>query len=135
MKHSVPAKPDDLPASLIDVAETLGMRVAIALIENFGGLDVKFPINPKPDHPVLKALGETDGRALCTFLSGQQMYVPHTRHARSSRAAIHKLEASGMGRAEIARALGLSIRHVRRMSNSSADQRQGDLFNRDFSDT
>ena len=64
MADNLPARIDDLPASLQDVAETLGLRVAVALIEHFGGLEVKFPVAPRPDHPVINALGETDGYAL-----------------------------------------------------------------------
>lgn len=115
--------------SLIDVAETLGMRVAVALIQHFGGLEVKFPINPRPDHPVILALGETDGPALCQFLSGAQIYVPHARPARSVRPAVLQMEARGMDRTAIARALGVSTRHVRRVANGRSDDgRQPDLF-------
>ena len=69
----LPARIDDLPASLVDVAETLGLQVALSLIQNFGGLEVKFPARPRADHPVIKALGEEDGYALCEFLGGQQI--------------------------------------------------------------
>jgi hypothetical protein len=130
MIHSVPAKPDDLPASLVDVAETLGMRVALALIAHFGGLDVKFPKVPGLDHPVILALGETDGLAICQFLGGAQIYVPHARQPKSARAAVLRLEASGMDRSDIARALGLSVRHVRRVANRTPDTSQLDLFDK-----
>lgn len=123
----LPVRIDDLPASLVDVAETLGLRVALALIQNFGGLEVKFPARPRADHPVIKALGETDGYALCSFLGGQAIYVPHGRSG-SSRAEILKLEAQGMDRAAIARTLGLSQRHVRRMANRKIDPHQRGLF-------
>lgn len=113
-----------LPASLVDVAETLGLAVALKLIQHFGGQDVKWPLNPRPEHPVIKALGETDGRAVCEYLGGQPLYVPHARPARSVQADVAKLEQRGLGRAEIARALGISMRHVRRMANRRVDDRQ-----------
>lgn len=123
----LPASIDALPLSMVDVAETLGLRVALALIQNFGGQDVKWPVNPKPDHPVIKALGETDGRAVCSFLGGGPMYIPHMRR-KSIAADVAALEGQGLDRATIARALGVSTRHVRRVANRNADPRQADLF-------
>lgn len=128
MTSHLPARLDDLPASLVDVAETLGLGVAITLIENFGGQELKFPVRPHPSHPVIKALGETDGYALCHFLGGQMIYVPHNRPRRSIRADVMRLEARGLNRATIARMLGVSQRHVRRMANSDVDSRQLGLF-------
>lgn len=122
MTHNLPARIDDLPASLVDVAETLGLRVALALIQNFGGLELKLPTRPRTDHPVIKALGEADGYALCEFLGGGSMYVPHNRTT-SARAEILRLEGEGKDRAEIARILGISQRHVRRMANRREDPR------------
>ena len=128
MTNTLPARIDDLPASLVDVAETLGLRVAVALIEHFGGLEVKFPVSPKPDHPVIKALGDEDGRALCEFLGGQQIYVPHSRPARSLRAEVIALQSAGLDRAAIARRLGISQRYVRMLINQRPDTRQLSLF-------
>lgn len=127
MNERLPARLNDIPASLIDVAETLGPRVAVALIDHFGGLEVKLPRRPRSDHPIIKALGETDGTALCEFLGGQSIYVPHNR-AGSRRAEILAMEAAGFDRAAIARRLQLSQRHVRRIANGQDDDRQGDLF-------
>lgn len=128
MNDNLPARISDLPSSLVDVAETLGQRVALALVQHFGGLEVKFPVRPRPDHPVIKALGETDGYALCAFLGGQQIYVPHIRPARSVRDQVLMLEANGMDRAAIARALRISQRYVRMLLNERADSRQLPLF-------
>ncbi|GLS86664.1 hypothetical protein GCM10010873_16380 [Cypionkella aquatica] len=128
MTQQLPVNVNALPMSLVDVAETLGMRVALALIQHFGGLEVKFPVAPKADHPVILALGETDALALCQFLSGNQIYVPHARAPKSVRADVMRMEARGMDRASIARALGVSTRHVRRVANSRDDKRQPDLF-------
>ena len=128
MADNLPARIDDLPASLQDVAETLGLRVAVALIEHFGGLEVKFPVAPRPDHPVINALGETDGYALCDFLAGQQIYVPHGKPARSLRAEVIALDAAGLDRATIARQIGISQRYVRMLINQRPDTRQLSLF-------
>lgn len=128
MTNHLPARLDNVPMSLIDVAETLGMGVAVKLMQVYGGQEVKFPKSPALDHPVIKALGETDGLALCHFLGGQLIYVPHGRGRKSSRAAILKLQEAGHDRRAIARMLGLSQRHVRRQANAEPDTRQPDLF-------
>jgi Mor family transcriptional regulator len=118
-----------LPSSLIDIAETLGLRVALRLMQAFGGQELRFPKNPGPDHPVIKALGEEDGRALCMFIGGDLLYIPHGRARRTAADDIRALEAKGHSRAEIAKVLGISQRHVRRAANAPAkDSRQRDLF-------
>jgi len=118
--------PATLPESLIDLAETLGVRVALKLMQEFGGQDLRIPKNPKSDHPIIKALGEEDGRAVCHFMTDQSVYIPHAR-AHTRRQSVQELAATGRTRAEIARLLGLSTRHVRRLDNAP-DPRQDDLF-------
>jgi len=113
-----------LPLSMVELAETLGLQIALSLIQNFGGQDIKWPVRPRPDHPVIKALGERDGLAVCEYLGGSPLYIPHGRPGRVSAARIAALEAAGLDRAGIARALGVSARHVRRVANRSDDPRQ-----------
>ncbi|PZO64624.1 MAG: hypothetical protein DI498_10900 [Paracoccus denitrificans] len=119
---------DELPTSLVDVGETLGLNVAQLLIQNFGGLEVKFPVKPRPDHAVIKALGEVDGYALCEFLGGQQIYVPHARAPRTRLADVRALQTQGLDNAEIARRLGISQRWVRALINQRPDDTQLSLF-------
>jgi Mor family transcriptional regulator len=126
MTH-LPARHDGLPVSLIDLAETLGLSVAMKLIQAFGGQEVKFPRQPRPDHPIIIALGERDGHAVCEYLGGAMIYVPHGR-AGANRRAVARLETKGHTRGEIARMLGISQRHVRRLANREDDDRQPGLF-------
>lgn len=129
MNRPLPARIDDLPDSLVEMAETLGIGVVLRLVQAFGGQEIKFPRHPRSDHPMIKALGETDGLAVCSYMGGGQMYVPFARR-RLSRAEILKLEALGHDRASIARILGISQRHVRRKVHASPrpEPRQPDLF-------
>lgn len=121
-----------LPSSMIEIAETLGLRVALRLMEAFGGQEMRVPKSPSPDHPIIKALGDEDGLALCRYAGGDMLHVPHGRARRSAREDILALEAKGMGRAEIARALGITQRHVRRAANGPmSDPRQPSLFGED----
>ena len=132
MTQNLPVPVDDLPMSLVDIAETLGMGVALKLMAHFGGLEVQFPRVPPPDHPVIVALGETDGYALCELLSGVRISVPHGRPQRVQRTQIVAMERRGLDRAAIARALGITQRHVRRVANSAAgDHRQISMFDDD----
>lgn len=126
MSH-LPVRTEGLPASLIDLAETLGLPVALRLIQAFGGQELRFPQNPPSDHPIIKALGETDGYAVCDYLGGAMIYVPHGR-AGANRQAVAGLAAKGHRRREIAKILGISQRHVRRLANEPAEPRQPDLF-------
>ena len=118
----------EIPQSLRDVAETLGLDVVLKLIAHFGGQEVKFPKRPHDDHPIIAALGKDAGYALCDFMSGGMIYVPHTRARRSIRLDVLALEQSGKERGEIARLLGVSQRHVRRMANKTCNPDQFDLF-------
>ena len=132
MTRNLPVPVDDLPLSLVDIAETLGMGVAIKLMQHFGGLEVQFPRLPPPEHPVIAALGETDGYALCELLSGARISVPHGRPQKVQKSRIEALERKGLDRASIARALGITQRHVRRVANGSAgDDRQFSMFDDD----
>ncbi len=118
------ARPD-LPLSIIDLVETLdefygagtGIRVALKLMQAFGGRDMKFPKAPDRDHPVVQALGMDDATALCKHLSGNQIYIPHGRGAKSQKSAVLTLQAEGRDRAAISAALGITERHVRRLAN------------------
>ncbi|PTV94037.1 Homeodomain-like domain-containing protein [Rhodobacter aestuarii] len=110
----------DVPESLVDVAETFGLGVVLTLMQQFGGQEVEFPRN-KPSSALVKAFGEERARDLCHFLSGQRLYVPHGRAAKK-RLEVQRLAETGRGRREIAAALGISQRHVRRLANRPPDQ-------------
>ncbi len=119
---------DEVPRSLVDVAEVFGMGVFVRFVEQFGGTEVKFRRHPGDDHPVVIALGKQDGLALCNFLSGQTVYVPHMRSRKNARRDVLALQAQGKSRAEIARLLCISQRHVRRMANAPENLNQLKLF-------
>ncbi|TQD37456.1 helix-turn-helix domain-containing protein [Rhodobacter capsulatus] len=110
----------DVPESLVDVAETFGLGVALSLMQHFGGQEVEFP-RRKPSAELVKVLGEDAAAKLCHFLSGQRLYVPHGR-SRMRRLDVQRLADTGRGRREIAATLGISQRHVRRLANRSPDQ-------------
>lgn len=124
----LPSCIDSLPASLVDIAEAVGLGIVQALVSKFGGIELRIPVNPGSDHPLIKELGEVDGHALCHYLAGQKIYVPHARPPRSSLGDVMRLDREGKSVIEIARALHLSQRHVRRLLNGPQDPRQLSLF-------
>lgn len=117
---------DGLPESLVDLAEALGLRIALVFMREFGGREIRIPKKPGLEHPVLQALGEKDGRALCHYLADQTIYVPHC-HATGRRRSVLDMIASGKTQGSIARQLKLSERHVRRIANSAPSDTP-DLF-------
>lgn len=125
----LPVSLDALPISMIDLAETLGLRIALRLMQEWGGCEMSFPKVPGADHRIIQALGEEDARTVCAFLGGSVIYIPHGRPRRSARQSVMDLAAKNLNRAEIARALGISQRHVRRVANCvPCDIRQRSLF-------
>jgi hypothetical protein len=108
----------ELPTSIEEIAETIGVRLALKLVQKFGGLEVQFPARPHDQHPIILELGKEDGYAICKYMGGNSYSVPHCRPPRNARAAVARLEAEGLSRAEIARRLGLTQRHVRRVANA-----------------
>lgn len=116
-----------MPASIEEIAETIGVRLALKIVQAFGGLEIKFPVRPHDQHPVILALGVEDGYEICRYMGGSLISVPHCRPPRNARAQIAKLEAEGLSRGEIAKRLGLTQRHVRRYAKPHPNA-QPDLF-------
>ncbi|MGZ2403344.1 helix-turn-helix domain-containing protein [Rhizobium ruizarguesonis] len=117
-----------LPLSLQEMADTLGVALVLKLIAAYGGTEISFPKNPDENHPILLALGNEDGKALCDYLVGQLIYVPHMRPRKSARPDVLALQGEGKERREIARLLGISQRHVRRVANKPEAPNQFKLF-------
>lgn len=131
MSEQLPVSLEGLPASLIDVAEALGLRVALQLMAHFGGQELAIPKSPPPGHPILLALGDEDGHALCRYIAGGMISVPNGKAAQSARRDVLALQEQGLSRREIAQRLGITQRHVRRMANRDGDPGQMSLFDDD----
>lgn len=121
-----------LPASIEEIAETIGVRLALKIVQVYGGSEAYFPKRPNEDHPVIQALGKEDGYAICNYMGGSLLSVPHCKPPRNALSAIRRLEAEGLSRSEIARRLGITQRHVRRVANAPPSApNQFDLFAND----
>ena len=118
---------NELPVSVQDIAEALGLRVVINLIENFGGVELKVPHKLKDSHKLLK-LGLEDANALCLYCPGDTLLVPKSLKHGNLAKRIAELEQHHT-RDEVALILGVTQRHVRRVANSSPKPtNQIDLF-------
>lgn len=107
-----------LPTSIQEMAETIGLRLALRVVQEFGGRDVEFPARPHDGHPVIIALGKEDGYAVCNYIGGGAFSVPRCHVPRNWRGEIAKLEAEGLSRGEIAQRLGITQRWVRKVANA-----------------
>lgn len=116
------------PETYRDLAEALGTDGADALVRAYGGDEVYVPRRHEPGHPVLAVLpGEVAAR-LVEYYGGDRVYVPSCG-GRNRRRMIADMAEEGARRREIARAVGVTTRHVRRvLSGQYGDPRQLDLF-------
>lgn len=118
-----------LPASVRDIAETLGLEIVIKLVEHFGGVELRIPHKLHDTHKLM-VLGIDHAQALCEYCPEDTILVPMSLSPSQNRQAVQKLEQEGLKRWEIARELGITQRHVRRLANSSPkdDPRQISMF-------
>ncbi|MCI5097509.1 MAG: helix-turn-helix domain-containing protein [Rhodobacteraceae bacterium] len=100
---------------MADIVESFDETVAHQLMQLFGGQDVRFSDKPKPE--MIRLMGEKKATEVCFFLSGQKLYVPHGRVGRR-KAEVERLQAQNLTQDQIARALGISTRQVRNLSNA-----------------
>lgn len=111
---SDPALPRGLPALLIEIAELTTVDIAIALARGFGGTRIRFPRNPRPDHPVARLVGLQAARIIGQRMSGAQLAIPSARPLLRWHDA-RVLRRRGLSHRAIARTLGISEDHVRRI--------------------
>ncbi|MEB3417571.1 Mor transcription activator family protein [Salipiger marinus] len=108
-----------LPEILLGVAEELGVGVALKLMQHYGGQEVYFA--KKPSAELVELFGDAQAAALCHHFGGQPIYVPHGKVQRR-RQEVGALAAKGHDSRAIARYLGISQRHVRRLANAPPGQ-------------
>ena len=115
----------DLPPFLRSVAEMTNLGIALALARDFGGTRQYIPKRPQADKWLAAAIGLEAAEILCGVYGDRHVEIP--KFAAKRRLAI--LQADGTA-AEIARAYGVTERHVRRVRNEDPqrDERQGSLF-------
>jgi hypothetical protein len=126
---------DDLPESLRDVVELIGLPATLKLVEHFGGLIALYiPRDIEPDHPIAQAIGITAARKLAAHygtdcLRNIPRCVVGMRRIRD--AEIHVRHEAGESPARLALAFGLTERQVWSILaelRDSGDDKQSALF-------
>ena len=131
MTETAPAIPD-LPGVLKEIAEGVGLGVALELAGALGGSMVYIAREPTGESQVVKAVGLEAARDIGRLLGGDTFLIPlgPLADARRQRAAIAKRLGEGQGVQRIARDLHCHCRTVQRVKNRQEDRRQADLFHR-----
>lgn len=119
---------DALPFSMQHIAEALGLGVVFALVEHFGGTEVPVPKKIKKNHALL-VMGDDNARALCGYCPGEFISVPISLGPKKNRKReVDALISRGYKHREVARELGITQRHVRRMASRSLSDSQPNMF-------
>jgi Mor family transcriptional regulator len=106
----------DMPQSLIDVVDAIGLQPALQLVEARGGVRVYVPEpeNLSRDHVLVQVLGEQNARLLAQRFGGDPLDLPRCAAAlRAARNTSIRCErANGERPAAIALRHGLTERQV-----------------------
>lgn len=112
-----PARPlESLPASLQDIAEIVGFRAALKIVEQWGGIRLWVPDRVTAEHPLARVIGLAAARKLCASWC-RSTEIPIPRAARRlialRNARICADFAAGVSAPRLARREGLTERMVR----------------------
>jgi hypothetical protein len=120
-----------IPESMQDIAEVLGAGIVFALIEHLGGTEIKVPYKLREGHR-LEAIGRPQALMLCEYFPERKIHIPLNLDRSRLKLQVDELEKRGLKRREVARELGITQRHVRRLANKEPpDERQLDMFSDD----
>lgn len=108
----------DWPASLIEVAEVIGVKATLHLVEAFGGTTLYVPEHLDPSHRLAQAIGFNAAEQLVSMYRLEKIEVPTMRIVRTRKALIGK--ATGTTN-QIAREFGVTTRWVRMVRNFPTD--------------
>ena len=121
-------RPEELPASLRELCELIGLPAALRLVERWGGVTALYvPKNVPADHALARELGREAAVALSDIYGGDYLRnIP--RAAGALRAvrdrAILRMRADRMPPADIALATGLTERWVWEILRRGRDARE-----------
>lgn len=87
---------EQLPSSLHDVIDAIGIDAALRLVEHLGGTRLYVPERMTPDHPIVALLGHKHAYALAEHFGGDQIILPRCVAAiRAMRDETIRLQRSG----------------------------------------
>lgn len=116
------------PASLVSLAELIGMAATLRLVEAYGGDGVYVPQTVDPDKPFVQIAGLTAAEILVQHYGGERLEIANLAGVRHKKPFI--AEAKGTV-AEVAKRFSVSARWVRYCRASiRPDDRQLEMFPR-----
>jgi len=117
------------PASLVEIAEVIGVAATLRLVDAYGGSVCYVPTRLDDSHRLVQAIGPLAAQRLVARYTGEKLEIAGLYVARTRKALIANAEGSV---AEVARKLGVTRRWVRMVRNAgrSGDPRQIEMFPR-----
>ena len=105
---------EDLPESVRELIELIGLPATLKLVEKYGGIYAHIPCKVGPNHTLAVDLGLDKAQILVDYYGGTYPYIPRLaevlRHNRN-REIIQKFE-DGVSARRLARRYKLSIRQI-----------------------
>lgn len=104
----------DLPESLAEVVDVIGLEQALRLVDAFGGVRVYVPERMTPEHILVRVIGHNSAWQLASHFGGEQLSVPRcVSGLRSVRnAQIRRERQAGASPAQLALRYGMTERQV-----------------------
>lgn len=114
MPAETPFNSEMLPPALREVADVIGLEPTLRLFERYAGWRVYVPAAASADCELANVIGLDAAQRLVAYAPMQYLWVPAwTEAVRARRAAeIHARRAAGERPEDLARAYGITVRHV-----------------------
>jgi len=118
---------DDLPPSLRDIAELIGLPGTLRLVETYGGVRLYVPKKLDAEHKLAQLIGLEQAAKLADTYGGE-MHFDIPRAVEATRAArdrcIRADQASGSTHRELALKYSLTERQIRNILGAEAENSQ-----------
>ena len=123
------AYPADLPRGLADIADIVGLDIALLLSENFGGVPQYVPMEPNSNHKLAKVIGLPALKRLSSVYAGVWIEIPRYAASKTKKVAIKKQLKQGTSLRETAKLTQTTLRYVSLVSTQMQEEnRQLSLF-------
>lgn len=116
-----------LPFVVQDIANLIGLGLALKLVEHYKGTAMWIPSVYKPDHVLVKIISHEPTIKLINAYGGECLEIPKCDDAiRAVRNA--RIRQSDHSQAQLAREYNLTVRQIRNIQTGVEDDRQEGLF-------
>ncbi|TGG92514.1 hypothetical protein E4656_13665 [Natronospirillum operosum] len=127
---------DNLPESLAEIVDAIGLESALKLVEALPGVRVYVPQQMPADHQLVTILGQEAAMLLAEHFGGEALNVARCLHALRGVRNTEIWQARHLGAARLALRFGLTERQVYSiLAQVHANQDQMDLFSTDTTES